>query len=130
MRRSHRRSAEDNQNQEPGPEAGRKTETSSPSQTFSSHLFRYNINLSCCSSYQYYGLSAVYVCLLYTILFEVVDVETNIPVSLLSFPADIYRGFPHRQADVRWRNCNVFRPEIEKLENKQANIIKKRNLFP
>lgn len=139
MRRSHRRSAEDNQNQEPGPEAGRKTEKSSPSQTFSSRLFRHNINLSCCSSYQYYGLSAVRLCVfaLYHSFWSSGCRNQHSCVSS-ELPSWHLQRFPP-QTDwcpreelqcIQTRNREIRFSNSPSLEDKQANIIKKRNLFP
>lgn len=44
------------------------------------------------------------------------DLEANIPVSLLGHPADVNEVFPLRQADVGRRRCKTFRQRNQNLD--------------
>lgn len=50
------------------------------------------------------------------------DLKANIPMSLLSYPAEVNWLFPHRQADISRRRCKTFRERTPILDRSSLHV--------
>ena len=64
-----------------------------------------------------------------TILLEIVHLEANIPVSLLSHPAKVDWVFPNRQADVGRRRCKTCSQSNQTLHLVQLGPLSVRSVI-